>query len=67
MVKRLTDTVGRVVEIQKVPNGSYFGFPTGADVHTFAGTCWSKYGSKNVVIAVKKKGGGFEVIKVSIN
>ena len=65
--KRLTNTVGRVVEIRRVPNGAYFGFPDGSNIYTFDGTCWTNYGSKNVVVAVQGNGDDYEVIKININ
>jgi len=65
--KRLTNTVGKVIEIRQVHNGAYFGFPTGPNVFTFDGTCGTKYGLKNVVIAVESSDDAWEVVKIHIN
>lgn len=70
--RHLTSRYGRVAELSSVNNGSYFGFPTGNSVYTFAGTVLVNniHGgppSRNVIIAVEFDGHSYSVAKIQVD
>lgn len=70
--KHLASRYGKVVELSSAPNGSYFGFPEGNSVFTFAGTVLRNNltggpPTLNVVIAVQFDGEDWTVAKVDVN
>lgn len=60
---------GNVLECGRIPNGSYFGFPDGADIVTYQLTVIREGSSRagSMVIALEASGDSWSVVKRTIN